>query len=60
MKKTLRDKLIAEISRIDERCNQLLAMTLAYKEDNDFKNAMKCDIMWSQLKTVAQSLKELL
>ena len=60
MKETLRKRLEDEISRIDARCNQLNQHCTEYKEDNDFENAMKCDIKCRQLKMVSQSLKKLL
>jgi len=60
MKETLRKRLEDEISRIDARCKQLNRHFTEYKEDNDFENAMKCDIKWRQLKMVSQSLKKLL
>lgn len=59
MEETLRKKLIAEITAIDERCKQLNVNTMRYKENNDFENAMKSDIKWRQLKMVSQRLKKL-
>tara|TARA_R110000796_G_scaffold238143_1_gene358381 strand:- start:687 stop:872 length:186 start_codon:yes stop_codon:yes gene_type:complete len=60
MKETLRKRLEDEINRIDARCKQLKRHCTEYKEDNDFENAMNCDIKWRQLKMVSQSLKKLL
>ena len=60
MKETLRKRLENEIGKIDGRCEQLNDYCTEYKEDNDFENAMKCDIKWRQLKMVSQSLKKLL
>ena len=60
MKQTLRERLETEINRIDARCKQLNNSCSQYKEDNDFENAMKCDIKWRQLKMVSQNLKKLL
>jgi hypothetical protein len=60
MKKSLYEKLVSEISRIDARCEQLNKNWKEYKEDNDFENALKTDIKWRQLKMVSQSLKKLL
>jgi len=60
MKKSLYEKLVSEISKIDARCKQLNDYCTEYKEDNDFENAMKCDIKWRQLKMVSQNLKKLL
>ena len=60
MKQTLRERLETEINRIDARCKQLNNYCSQYKEDNDFENAMKCDIKWRQLKMVSQNLKKLL
>lgn len=60
MKKTLRDKLISEITKIDERCEQLRKNIAEYKEDNNFEDAMKNDIKYRQLKIVSQQLKKIL
>ena len=60
MNKTLREKLISEINRIDERVKQLLKHVIEYKEDNDYENAMKCDIKYRQLKMVSNNLTKLL
>ena len=60
MKETLRKKLEDEISKIDARCKRLNGHCAEYKEDNNFENAMKCDIKWRELKMVSQSLKKLL
>lgn len=60
MKKTLKEKLIAEITVIDERCKQLNQFANAYKENNNFENAMKLDIKWRQLKMISQRLKQLI
>tara|TARA_R110002167_G_scaffold242818_1_gene448393 strand:+ start:127 stop:309 length:183 start_codon:yes stop_codon:yes gene_type:complete len=60
MKESLRTKLLAEIEKIDSRCNQLNEYRKEYKEDNDYEGAMKTDIKWRQLKMVSQSLKKIL
>ena len=60
MKEVLIKRLEREINKIDARCNQLNEHIKEYKEDNDFESAMKCDIKFSQLKMVSQSLKKLL
>jgi hypothetical protein len=60
MKQSLRKRLQDEIHRIDARCDQLNNNGTEYKEDNDFVNALKCDIKWRQLKMVSQSLKQLI
>jgi len=56
----MREKLIAEISRIDARCEQLLGYIQDYKKNNGFQQANECDIKYRQLKMVSQSLKKLL
>ena len=60
MKESLRTKLLAEIEKINARCNQLNEYRKEYKEDNDYEGAMKCDIKWRELKMVSQSLKNIL
>ena len=60
MKTTLEQRLHEEIYRIDARCLQLWKHRELYKDSNDFASASKCEIEWEQLKTISQSLKELL
>jgi hypothetical protein len=60
MKKSLHEKLISEINRIDARCEQLHKNTMEYKKENEYENAMKSDIKYRQLRMVSQSLKKLL
>ena len=59
MKKTLKENLLIEIKRIDQRIDMLNMHIKDYKENNDYENAMKCDIKWRQLKMVSQSLKKI-
>ena len=60
MKKSLHDKLVNEINRIDARCEQLLEHIEDYKKNNAFEEAMKNNIKYRQLVMVSQSLKKLL
>ena len=59
MKKTLKENLLTEIARIDSRVEQLRVYIQEYKAENNYEEAMKCDIKWRQLKMVSQSLKKI-
>ena len=59
MKKTLKENLLIEIARIDSRVEQLRIYIQEYKAENNYEEAMKCDIKWRQLKMVSQSLKKI-
>ena len=60
MKTTLEQRLHDEINRIDARCLQLWKHRELYKDSNDFASASKCEIECEQLKSISQSLKQLL
>jgi hypothetical protein len=60
MKTTLRDKLLLEIGRIDNRIKQLIEYVASYKESDDYESAMKCDIKRRQLELVSENLKDIL
>ena len=60
MKETLRDKLLSEINTIDERVKQLGKYIEEYKKDNNYEDAMKCDIMKRQFVLVSNNLKNIL
>ena len=59
MKKTLKENLLIEIARIDSRVEQLRIYIQEYKAENNYEEAVKCDIKWRQLKMVSQSLKKI-
>lgn len=60
MKKSLRERLLSRIEDMQQRVIQLRKNTMEYKENNDFENAMKCDIKYRQLKLVVQELNKLI
>lgn len=60
MKKSLREKLLSRIEDMQIRAIQLNKHIKEYKEDNDYENAMKCDIRYRQLKIIIQELNKLI
>lgn len=60
MKESLRNRLLSRIEDMQVRAIQLNKHIKEYKEDNDYENAMKCDIKHRQLKLIIQELKKLI
>tara|TARA_R110000822_G_scaffold286785_1_gene408079 strand:- start:315 stop:500 length:186 start_codon:yes stop_codon:yes gene_type:complete len=60
MKKSLREKLLSRIEDMQIGAIQLNKHIKEYKEDNDYENAMKCDIRYRQLKIIIQGLNKLI
>tara|TARA_R110000851_G_scaffold172952_6_gene319244 strand:- start:862 stop:1053 length:192 start_codon:yes stop_codon:yes gene_type:complete len=59
-KNNLRGRLLERIEDMQVRVIQLRKHIMEYKEDNDYENAMKCDIKYRQLKLVVQELNKLI
>lgn len=59
MKESLRSRLLSRIEDMQIRAIQLNKHIKEYKEDNDYENAMKCDIKYRQLKMIIQELNNL-
>jgi len=59
MKESLRSRLLSRIEDMKIRAIQLNRHIKEYKEDNDYENAMKCDIKYRQLKMIIQELNKL-
>mgnify|MGYP003637233061 FL=1 len=59
MKESLRSRLLSRIEDMQIRAIQLNKHIKEYKEDNDYENAMKCDIKYRQLKMIIQELNKL-
>ena len=59
MKESLRNRLLSRIEDMQTRAIQLNKHIKEYKEDNDYENAMKCDIKYRQLKMIIQELNKL-
>jgi hypothetical protein len=55
----LKEKLLNTIEDMQIRAIQLNKYIKEYKEDNDYENAMKCDIKYRQLKMIIQELNKL-
>jgi hypothetical protein len=55
----LKEKLLNRIEDMQIRAIQLNKYIKEYKEDNDYENAMKCDIKYRQLKMIIQELNKL-
>jgi len=60
MKKSLREKLISEIEKIDKRCLDILNNEKQYRDQHDYQSALKCDVKYSELQFVSSRLKEIL
>ena len=56
----LKEKLLNRIEDMQVRAIQLNKYIKEYKEDNDYENAMKCDIKYRQLKMIIQELNKLI
>jgi len=60
MKETIRQKLERSLSRMIKRRNQLQKHIDEYKADDDFENAMKCDIKKNTFDLVIGDLRNIL
>lgn len=58
MKQNLRERLENMLCRICGRIEMLEKNIKEYKENNDFENAMKCDIKRSTFQLVADDLRK--
>jgi predicted nuclease with TOPRIM domain len=58
MKTSLRERLENMLCRIVGRVEMLEKSIKEYKENNDFENAMKCDIKRSTFQLIADDLRK--
>ena len=56
MKETLRDKILKDIKDMSERINQLKNHCIKYAENNNFADALKCQIKFETLEMVKDRL----
>ena len=58
MKTSLRDRLENMLCRLVGRVEMLEKSIKEYKENNDFENAMKCDIKRSSFQLIVNDLRK--